>query len=184
MSVVPVELGRLSAELTSARSRRTNFRTLGTSRRIDAPSRLTVDRAFKSEAGTRTPRPHPPDCDCPDRNCHRGRDEAIGSWLVASTLTEDERCALGHDWRSWELWQSSRLGARCPIRTVHCDDFGKGGLQQGQPLGHRSLRVGRDLSVGNMRNTRTLRPDHAPTGAAERRIEAEDYHLKVSRPFP
>ena len=47
-------------------------------------------------------------------------------------------------------------------------------MQVMQPLGHRRLRVGRDLAVRDMRQARTLGTDDPPAGARQRGIEAED----------
>ena len=52
------------------------------------------------------------------------------------------------------------------------EDFGERPFERDQALGERLLRVGPDLAVGDVAQPVTLGADHAPAGAAQARVEA------------
>ena len=54
------------------------------------------------------------------------------------------------------------------------EDGEQAAVQLDQPGGERGLRVGADLAVGDVAQAVALGRDHAPAGAAEPGIEAED----------
>jgi len=76
--------------------------------------------------------------------------------------------------RGLSVLVDEHLFRRRAVGTVRGDHFGEGRLQMREALRHRRLGIGRHLAVGNMDQPRTLSANHAPTGAAERRIETED----------
>lgn len=60
------------------------------------------------------------------------------------------------------------------------DNGTNGIVEMMQSLGNRGLGVGLDLAIGDMRDARSFRPDHAPAGAGERRVKAENYQPSFS----
>ena len=60
-------------------------------------------------------------------------------------------------------------------------DGEQAGVELDQPGGKQDLGIGPDLAVGDMAEAVAVGPDHAPAGAAEPGIEAEDDHDHITR---